>query len=139
MEVLVMKLSSRFGLDVLVVLGGAFLAIASMSFSARVAGWLGFGVSAGLAVLAIASAALTRSAGQRIGHSLLGLVGVWSLVAALVPSGTAQTWLVFADAVALGVIALADLTAHEATTENVVHRLEVTSAPASEHNGRLTA
>ena len=134
-----MKLSSRFSLDILVVLGGAFLAIAAMSFSPRVAGWLGFGVSAGLAVLAIGSAALTHSTGRRIGHGLLGLAGLWSLVAALVASGTAQTWLVFADAVALGVLALADLTAHEATTENVVHRLEVTSAPASEHNGRLAA
>ena len=31
-----------------------------------------------------------------------------------------------ADAIALGVLALADLTAHEVSTENVVHRLEVT-------------
>jgi hypothetical protein len=35
------------------------------------------------------------------------------------------TWLVFVDAVAVGVLALADLTAHEATTEKVVHQLVV--------------
>jgi len=40
-------------------------------------------------------------------------------------SGTALTWLVFADAIAVGVLALADLAAHEATTERIVHQLEV--------------
>lgn len=134
-----MKLSSRFGLDILVVLGAAFLAVAAMSFSAPVAGWLGFGVSTGLAVLAVTSLVLTRSTSRRIGHGLIGLAGLWSLIAALVFSGTALTWLVFADAIALGVLALADLTAHEVTTENVVHRLEVTTAPAGERDGRLAA
>ena len=134
-----MKLSPRFALGTLAVTGGAFLAVAAMSFSAPVAGWLAFGVSTGLAVLAVASAALTRSAGQRIGHGLLGLVALWSLIAALVFAGTALTWLVFADAIALGVVALADLTAHEVTTENVVHRLKVTGSPAAERSGRIAA
>ena len=44
--------------------------------------------------------------------------------------------MVFADAIALGVLALADLTAHEVTTENVVHRLEVTPESVT---GRLAA
>jgi hypothetical protein len=47
-------------------------------------------------------------------------------------SGTALTWLVFADALLVASLALADLTAHEATTENVVHRLEVLDGAASE-------
>ena len=49
---------------------------------------------------------------------------------ALIFTGTTLTWLVLADAIALAAVALADLTAHEVTTENVVHRLEVTWAPA---------
>ena len=61
----------------------------------------------------------------------------WSLIAALVFSGTALTWLVFADALLIGVLALADLTAHEATTENVVHQLEVLDGVAAEE--RLAA
>jgi hypothetical protein len=52
-------------------------------------------------------------------------------------SGTALTWLVFADALLIGVLALADLTAHEATTENVVHQLEVLDGVAAEE--RLAA
>jgi hypothetical protein len=59
-------------------------------------------------------------------------VGLWSLIAALAFSGSLLTWLVFADAIALGVIALADLTAHEVTTENVVHRLVVTPENAAD-------
>src|ERR1700733_179153 len=117
-----MKLSLRFALDNLFVLGAAFLAGSAMAFSAAVAGWLAFGVSTGLAVVAAASMATAHRTGQRIGHGVGGLVALWSLIGVL-------TWLVLADAIALGVVALADLAAHEVSTENVVHRLEVTSTP----------
>lgn len=127
-----MKLSPRFVLDNLFVIAGAFLVVAAMVFTAHVAGWVRFGVFTGLTVLALASAILTRTTGQRIGHAALGVVGLWSLIAALAFSGTLLTWLVFADAIALGVIALADLTAHEVTTENVVHRLVVTPENAAD-------
>jgi hypothetical protein len=120
-----MKLSPRFIVDNLFVIGGAFLAVASMVFTASVTGWLGFGVFTGLTVLAVTGAILARTTGQRIGHSILGAVGLWALIAALAFSGTMLTWLVFGNAIALAVIALADLTAHEATTENVVHRLVI--------------
>src|SRR5712675_3624571 len=84
------------------------------------------GVSTGLVVVAAASMATARRTGQRIGHGVVGLVALWSLIAALIFTGNVLAWLVLADAIALGVVALADLTAHEVSTENVVHRLEVT-------------
>ena len=68
---------------------------------------------------------MAKKGSRRLGHGLLGLVGLWSLIAALAFSGPALTWLVFADAIALGVLALADLAVHEATTERIVHQLEV--------------
>ena len=120
-----MKLSSRFLLDSLFVVAGAFLTVASMAWSASTAGWTAFGVSAGVAVLAAASVAFAKNNSRRFGHGLLGLVALWSVVAALSFSGAALTWLVFADAIAVGVLALADLAAHEATTERIVHSLEV--------------
>ena len=123
-----MKLSSRFALDILFVIGGAFLAVAAMSFSAPVAGWIAFGVSTGFAVLAAGSLAAARKIGHRLSHATIGLVALWSLIAALVFSGTVLTWLVFADAIALGVIAIGDLTANEIHEESIVHRLEVTHA-----------
>jgi hypothetical protein len=127
-----MKLSSRFALDIFFVLGAAFLAIAAMSFTASVAGWVAFGVSTGLAVVALAGALFGRRGGQLLGHATVGLVALWSLIAALAFSGTALTWLVFADAIALGIAAIADLTAHEVSEESVIHRLEVTHAPAAD-------
>jgi hypothetical protein len=135
-----MNLSSRFAVDTVFVIGGAFLAVSAMAFSASVAGWVGFGVFTGLAVLAFGSALFGHGLARRASHSVLGLVGLWSLIAALLFSGTALTWLVFAGAVALGVIALGDMAAHEVTTENVVHRLVVTDgSAASEHAGRSAA
>lgn len=136
-----MKLSLRFALDNLFVLGAAFLAVSAMAFSAAAAGWLAFGVSTGLAVVAGASVATARRTGQRIGHGVVGLVALWSLIAALIFTGSVLTWLVLADAIALGVVALADLAAHEVSTENVVHRLEVTgnSRTGDPASGRLAA
>jgi hypothetical protein len=131
-----MKLSSRFLLDILFVVAGAFLVVASMAWSAGTAGWTAFGVSAGVTVLAAASAAPAKKTSRRLGHGLLGLVALWSLAAALAFSGTALTWLIFADAIAVGVLALADLTAHEATTERIVHQLEVRD---TSRDGRIAA
>ncbi|MHB1595317.1 MAG: hypothetical protein ACYCO9_22370 [Streptosporangiaceae bacterium] len=125
-----MKLSKRFGLDVLFVIGAAFLIAAAMAFSTPVLGWIGFGVFTGLTVIAAASAIMTRRNGQKIGHGIIAAVGLWALIAALAFSGPVMMWLVFADAIGLGVLALADLTVHESVTETVVHRLEVTQAPA---------
>jgi len=131
-----MKLSSRFLLDILFVVAGAFLVVASMAWSAGTAGWTAFGVSAGVTLLAATSAAMAKTASRRLGHGLLGLVALWSLAAALAFSGTALTWLVFADAIAVGVLALADLTAHEATSERIVHQLEVRDTSTG---GRIAA
>ncbi len=120
-----MKLSSRFLFDSLFLVAGAFLTVASMAWAAGPAGWTAFGVSAGVTVLALASAVVAKKGSRRLGHGLLGLVALWSLITALAFSGPALTWLVFADAIAVGVLALADLAAHEATTERIVHSLEV--------------
>jgi len=73
-----MKLSSRFLLDSLFVVAGAFLTVASMAWSAGIAGWTAFGVSAGVTVLAAASAVLAKKGSRRLGHGLLGLGALWS-------------------------------------------------------------
>lgn len=127
-----MRLSSRFILDNLFLLAAAFLVVAAMTWSAATAGWTAFGVSAGITVLAAASAVLTSRSARKLGHGIVALAALWSLVAALAFSGTLLTWLVFADAIAVGVLALADLAAHEATTEKVVHQLVVHDGAAAE-------
>ena len=120
-----MRLSSRFLLDGLYVIAGAFLTVAATAWSAGTAGWTAFGVSVGVAIIAAASATLATKSAQRFGHGLIALVAGWSLIAALIFSGSLLTWFVFADAIAVGVLALADLASHEVSTERVVHSLEV--------------
>jgi hypothetical protein len=120
-----MALSSRFALDTTAVLGGGFLVVSAMSFSTSTAGWLGFGVSTAFAVAGAVGAVLARRSHQKLAHSSLAVVGLWSLIAPLIFTGGAQMWLVFADALALVAVALGDLIAHEATTERVVHQLHI--------------
>ena len=126
-----MSLSTRFGVDVLGILAGGFLAVTAVAFTAPTAGWVGFGVFTGLTVLGGVGAALATRRGARIGHGALGLVGLWSLIAALVFTGGTMTALLFADALAVALVALVDLAAHEMTTERVVHQLEVHNTPSS--------
>jgi hypothetical protein len=120
-----MALSSRFALDTTAIVGGGFVAVAAMSFATVTAGWIGFGVFTLFVVLATAAVAMTRRTQQKLSHGALAAVGLWSLIAALVFTGSAQLWLVFAGGLALAAVALGDLIAHEATTERVVHQLEV--------------
>lgn len=125
-----MSLSPRFGIDVLGVLAGGFLAVTAVAFTAPVAGWVGFGVFTGLTVLGAAAAALANRTSAVLGHGALGLVSLWALVAALVFTGPVLTALLFADALAVALVALVDLTVHELSTERVVHQLEVHETPA---------
>ena|SRR5690242_8853487 len=134
-----MRLSSRFILDNLFLLAAAFLVVGAMTWSAGVAGWIAFGVSAGITVIAGIIAVLTDNSARKLGHGLVALVALWSLVAALAFSGTLLTWLVFADSLAVAAIALADLTAHEATTEKVVHQLVVHDATTGQRTEQRAA
>ena len=124
-----MSLNARFGIDVLGLLAGGFLAVAAVAFPVTAASWVGFGVFTGVAVIGALGAAVGHRVSARIGHGLLGLAGLWALIAALVFSSPA---LLFADALAVVLVALADLTVHELSTERVVHQLEVrTTEPAA--------
>src|SRR6202012_6279218 len=105
-----MKLSSRFVLDTLFVVAAVFLAVATMTWSIGVAHWGAVAVSVGILVLAGLSAVLVPTLARKAGHGVIALAAVWSIIAALVFSGPALTWLVFADAILIGVLALADLT-----------------------------
>src|SRR5215469_3177809 len=116
----IMSLRPRFGVDVLGLLAGGFLVVSSVAFTAGLAGWVGFGVFTSLTVLGAAGAVFATRTSARIGHGLLGLVSLWALIAALVFTGPVLTALVFADALAVVLVALADLAVHELSTERVV-------------------
>jgi hypothetical protein len=128
---------SRFLTNVVFVVLGGFLAIASMAFGVPEFTWLMFGV--GIAALALAAPAVTvlaRGRSQRGLDGVIGLLGAWTIVASMVFGGLAITWLGFASGVALIALALAGLTLHELSTERVVHSFEVrTSATEREPVG----
>jgi hypothetical protein len=127
-----MALSPRYALDTLTVVAGGFTAVAALTFTPHTTGWVAFGVATATALAAITALLFTHRTAARIGHGALALTGLWSLVAALTFQGHTLTWLAFADALALTAVALADLTAHELSTERVVHALDIpATAPAS--------
>ncbi|MTD59045.1 hypothetical protein [Amycolatopsis pithecellobii] len=124
-----MSLNARFGVDVFGILAGAFVVVASVAFSAPLAAWIGFGVFTGLTLLGALGAVFGKRVSTRVGHGVLGLVSLWSLIAALVFTAPA---LVFANALGVVLVAVIDLTLHELSTERVVHQLEVrTSEPVA--------
>jgi len=94
-----------------------------------VAGWTAFGVSTGIAVAGIAGLALARAPGDRAGQAAIVVLGLWSLAAALAFSGTALTWLVFADAIAVAALAVAQLAGNEAAARRALR------AAQAEHAG----
>lgn len=120
-----MKISTRYIVNATALVAGAFLVIISMTFGAGTVGWLGFAVSTGVLLIAVAGMLAADRTDARISHGTLGVVALWSLIAALVFSGPVLVWLVFADALAVATVALIDLTVHERVTERVVHELDV--------------
>jgi hypothetical protein len=133
-----MALSPRFALNTFAVLAGGFLAVSAMTLEGSVVEWLGFGVSTAVAVVGVAGLVLARRTSARAGHGILAAVGLWSLIASLVFTGGALTWLVFAAGAAFVAAALGDLTAHELSTERVVHSLEVRPAERPVHTTPLS-
>jgi peptidoglycan/LPS O-acetylase OafA/YrhL len=81
----------------------------------------------GIVMIALAAASLAQPAGpQRTLDAILAVIGVWSIVQAIVFTGSNLEWFSFATAAAAALIATVGLVVHEATTERVVHELRVT-------------
>jgi hypothetical protein len=83
----------------------------------------------GILMIALAAGALGQDTGaQRNLDVVLAVLGIWSIVQAIVFTGTTLEWVAFATAAAAGLLATVGLTLHEMTTERVVHELSVVSA-----------
>ena len=118
-------MSLKYVINLLLALAGGFLVVASRTFAANTAAWLGLGIGIFAVVLAGVGAAEGGLRPRSAGYAVTASVGVWTIVSSSVFSGALLGWLVFADALALVAVALADLTAHEVSTERVVHTLDV--------------
>jgi hypothetical protein len=118
-------MSTRYILNTLSLVAGAFLVVASRVFTGATLEWLGFGVSAGVLLFGVTGLTVGEHRRHLLGYGVLSLVAAWSAVAALVFTGSTLGWLVFADAIAVAAIALGASAIHEVTTERVVHTLEI--------------
>jgi len=117
-------MSSRFITNLLLLVAGGFVVVASQTFDAGTTGWIAFGIALGtLGVTAVAQLDRGRGNTQRALDAIIGSLAVWSAVASMVFSGSTLMWLSLADALGLAVLAIAGLAAHELTTERVVHSL----------------
>ena len=109
----------------------AFLVLATQVWPANLE-WMF--IVGGIVMLGLASVGFDgKNAAQRTLDGLIGLLGVWSIVEAIVFNGSSLQWVSFVTALigaGFGVIGLA---IHETTTERVVHELSVTSETEREH------
>jgi hypothetical protein len=126
-------MNSRYLTNVALLIAGAFLVVTSQAFGVSVFEWLMLGVGV-LAVL-LSGAIVERGRGlpQRSLDTIIGILGVWTIVASMVFAGAAVTWLGFASGAAFVALALIGLTLHELVTERVVHSIEVRTAAADPH------
>jgi hypothetical protein len=118
-------MSLKYMINLLVTLAGGVLVVASRTFAPNTAGWIGLGIGILAVVLGGVGLTATGMQARSVGYGVTALVGLWTIVSSSLFSGTLLAWLMFADALALVAVALADLTAHEVTTERVVHTLDV--------------
>jgi hypothetical protein len=130
-------MSPRFITNLLLVLVGALVVVASQAFTAGVTGWIAFGIGLGiLTMLGLAQLARGRGKLQHALDTLGGALGIWMVVASVVFTGAALTWLSFGEALGFVGLALVGLVAHERSSERVVHALAIEDTRSSADDRR---
>jgi hypothetical protein len=113
--------------------GAAFLVVATQVWPSHTLEWMF--IVGGIVMLVLAAAPATESsARQRTLGGVIAILGIWTIVQAIVFTGDTLMWVSFATAVGAGLLAVAGLIEHETSTERVVHELQVT--PAAHRPGR---
>jgi hypothetical protein len=127
-------MAARFASNLVVLLGGAFLACASFAFSANVVGWLAlaFGALIALTVLG-AFATRERGAAQRSFDVGVLVIAAWTIVSCRTFSGSTESWLTFASGATMVLFAFAGLVVHEVLLELALKRRR-----AAQPDGRVT-
>lgn len=136
-------MSTRYLLNLAIVIGGWFLVVATQGFPVTTVTWVTFGVAVGLTTVSCYMAFSRGAIAQRtVGAVGLGLGG-WTIVASLVFAPTTALWLGFASAIAFVAIGVVGLTLHELRSERVVHSLDVDrerpAARQTRANGKAVA
>jgi membrane-associated phospholipid phosphatase len=123
----------RYLYNIALGLAAGFLVVATQAFAPTTVAWLTFAIAAGVTALSVGIAPLRTGLVQRVLSVASTVLGAWTIVASLVFAPTTVLWLGFASALAFVGLAVIGLTAHELTTERVVHSLEVERSPRIGH------
>jgi hypothetical protein len=119
-------MSTRFVSNLLLVLAGVVVIVATQAFAPPTVRWIAFGVT-GVGVLVLMRRPRSHPGGVACsGRSTASPppLAAWTIVENLVFSGTLMAWLTFGAAAGIVAIGVAGLIAHELSTERVVHSLE---------------
>jgi len=122
----------RFASDLSVLVLGSFLAVISQAVASGAAQWWLFSVG----VLAVAAGAYgaydtERGGTHRYVDGLVGLLGVFAVVASFAWSAGTLLDVALITGIAFAVVGAAGLVIHELRTERVVHALEISSPAAA--------
>jgi len=115
-------------------IAAGFLVVASQAFAAPAIAGVALGVGIGMGVCSVGIVLrFHRHIPSLVAGALTALVSAWMIIASQVFSlGTVQD-LTFAEALGIVGISIAALTAHELSTERVVHSLALRTADASDY------
>ena len=118
---------TRFITNLLVLLASGFVVVSSQSFGADTTGWIASVIAVGIiGMTAIAHRDRRHDTLQSSLDASTSSVAVWSIVASVVFSGSALTWVSFADALGLAALAVVGMIVHELRTERLVQILATT-------------
>jgi hypothetical protein len=115
----------------------AFLVVATTAFSLSTIAALALGVGIGMLVVSLGIAYRYRDHIPTLVPALVtAVVSAWMIIASQVFSQATVQNLTLAEALAIGGLALVGLTAHELSSERIVHSLEISAGqrePAPTH------
>lgn len=126
-------MSTRYLTNLSLALLGGFLVVTSQAFAIGTFSWVMLGVGIAALVLTLPAIAFpSRGSVQRGLDYLCSLLGAWTIIASQVFAGATVTWLGFASGIALVALGVLGLSAHELSSERVVHSFEVRTSGHTE-------
>lgn len=120
------RLGIRYSSYLVLAVVAGFIVVVSQAFAPTTVGWITFGAGA-FCVIAATLRLIDFGPLHRLVYAGIGILGVLIVLESLLAGGSTVVWLSFAGALGVLGLSLAGLTAHELSTERVVHSLEVSS------------